>query len=217
MSDEILAALSGLIKRGRFRQAYAVGTSNADVASVRDDANFHFQVALASGFVRAGDTEAWWARARKCPNCTQAMESDMLRDSARMAVLLGQLDEAQQLLATSASLAEGDRNRQAAVKMVWGLISAARHEWGTANQFHRDAEAIWRQLGDDADEQWMRDNRFHWFAVMVMLGQKRHIRLGMILEDEPRRDRRIRLLIWHYGLRPAVLLDQYAMRWWFRH
>lgn len=178
--------LKKLIDRGKYHAAVKLGKQfDAETLAFNLDAHFWFQYALAVQ-LSGGDPSVQYRQARQASGYTPQMEADILRDEALMAIRLDRLDEALSFNRQSMLLIPGDANREAAACMVEGRILYAGGSFNTAASLHSVAQGIWNRIGDEADQQWIRNNRFHWFRAAVRAYRDEVQEIGtLILRDEP--------------------------------
>lgn len=100
----------------------------------------------------------------------EMINGDLLRDQALEAIRYGHLNLADRLLQQACLLHLEDANRQAVLRMVKARILYARKDYKKAVILHAKAEAMWGEIGGDANPQWIRSNRFHWrLATLAMV------------------------------------------------
>jgi hypothetical protein len=91
--------------------------------------------------------------------------------------------------------------------MAEARLAFAHGDISLALRLHTEADAMWRGL-KVPNEQWMRNNRFHWLKPLVAAGADQTKLYATIMADEPRRDRRVRAQIMHRLGRPGLWIDR---------
>jgi hypothetical protein len=169
-SDQLAQQLlSKLINKDRdFKGALRYGKGYLQSSKALEEVSAHvwFQVALAARLSGA-DATPFQEGARKAPDYTPILEGDLLRDAALQNVRLGRIHEAELLVPRIYALHIGDENREAALSMVKGRIEEAKGKlWAAASEYGR-ANWTWMRIGERADPQWVANNLFAWFRVLI--------------------------------------------------
>ena len=228
--QDMATIISQLINRGKLQSAHRI----ADEAIDRGDAciqsaDFWFAVYLTRLLVgtHAGDA---LARARQCSNFTRQMEGDAMRDNALALIRLrdGGYEDGviNNILWNASVLHAGDANRQAAIVMARARLNVKQAEVGGSSKgFHltrayrlfKQADTMWAQIGDKADQQWIRNNRFHWILVAARLhdrDQASRLYSQIVSSSEQRRVRLVRawLVTWLWPGRLGSRIDDRLQR-----
>ena len=209
MSSTLIAEINDLINHGKFRVAMQLAQMNADNAEVNQSAHFYFQWGLAVQLC-GDDASALWEKAKRCDDYTSTMAGDFYRDRSLAALRRRDLTQAKRMLDFALGYHRSDINRIAADVMVKARIELAQGDYETAYLFHKQADTMWKSIDKQADKQWIRNNNFHWFKAIVGIRRDNEWLYAIIMADEPRRDRRIR--VWsmkHFG-RVGLRLDAIA-------
>lgn len=209
MSSTLIAEISDLINQGKFREAVQLAETNATNFEVNQSAHFYFQWGLALSLL-GDDPKFLWNKAATCPDFTPTMAGDFYRNGSLAALRKGDLTLAKQMLDSALGLHRSDVNRIAADVMVKARIEFAKGNYEAAYAFHKQADDTWKSIGSQADQQWIRNNNFHWFKAVIATRRNNKQLYAIIMADEPRRDRQIR--VWsmkHFG-RVGLKLDAIA-------
>ncbi|HWT39660.1 MAG TPA: hypothetical protein VN081_00025 [Dongiaceae bacterium] len=219
VSRVLANSLEEAISSGSYRFAYELGQRAAS-ANPALDAHFWFQYALAAQLI-GEDGTAMVDKARKATGYSDLMECDFQRDTALLAIRKHRLKDASNNMKASRKLIPfHDGNRQAAARMVDARIHYALGRYKTAAALHADANRQWINLGDNANQQWMRNNRFHWWLAAVRARNSDAYNLGGdILRDEPI-ERRRQLVRWETNWGRTIVVAYSIMerlRWQLTH
>ncbi|PLS81144.1 hypothetical protein CYG49_02805 [Candidatus Saccharibacteria bacterium] len=175
--------------------------------------HFWFQLSLANNLLgQPSEARKCFEYAQQCPDYTPLIEGDFMRDEALALIRLNELDLAGVALKQAQRLHAEDLNRMAALVMVRGRRASAVGNYVLAERLHRQADEQWRKLGDKADQQWIKNNRFYWLKAAVMSGAdiKGLIYLHIVTTESNRKRLLATKLMYHLG-RPGVKLVERFM------
>lgn len=214
--EDPASVVATAITKGKFQRAYRIAEYIAgSLPKEMLNAHFWFQYALAALLSRH-DAKALELTniAKESEGYSRQMYGDFLRDAALNRLRRG-FDHVDHYLDLASYYVDDDPNRKAALAMARGRYALATGDAQRAWNLHNIADEMWDRLGNRADKQWARNNRFHWFKAYVALGKNEYNRnwaLREALEDEPRFDRRLRLRLMHLFGRVYLPIDRFIER-----
>lgn len=190
LSTDVIGEISDLINKGAFKAAAELARSYED-SELQDSAHFWFQYGLARNGAGLNGAKQY-IEATYCDDCTDGMKADINRDLALLAAHMGEFSLALEYLLVGLDfVSDDDFNRLAATHMIGGRVVALDGQYGDALEHHVFAHRIWQQAGDDADPQWIMNNRFYWLRTAALLERPRHgLYKQLKASPEPRADRR---------------------------
>jgi hypothetical protein len=168
-----------LINQRQFKAALEAAEDLHREAADRAQAYFLWHLTLClSGRVDTAMTIVHFARA-SCPDFTPAMEGDMYRDQVIAYIRKGDdrsLASAAALLFPIENVHQDDPNRMACLQGVRGQLAYADRDYMLAERLHREADDAWRELGNEANNQWTYNNLVHWLKATAALHGGRSIK-----------------------------------------
>jgi hypothetical protein len=211
--QRVAQRLDTLITAGHFQTAGRI--ANKYISALRQgryktptSAHTWFKLALIARLIGSGvAANNYWCMARKMDDYNDTLAGDFLRDQMLAAIRKGQLETAESFVTQIRTLHAGDTNRLAALRMAEARLAFAHGDISLALRRHTEADAMWRAL-EAPNQQWMRNNRFHWFKPVVAAGADRTVLYGKIIADEPRGDRKVRVQVMYRLGRPGLWIDR---------
>jgi len=158
--EELLVKASLLIDKRKFERAITLLT--AAIASPASE-YASFWMTLAVAYDLTGESSAadeFWRRADHCPDYTDVMYGDQLRDRARTAIARMESEVADRCIQEAERCHAGDPNRLAALMGMRGRWHFAKKEYAEALRCHLEAVRLWRASGEAAYLQWIYNNLF---------------------------------------------------------
>lgn len=192
MLERRMIEVDALISTGRWIDAFALAALNVSNSALSEKARVHFQFALIVGLSGDGEKRTReWFEAKRRWDYTHEMEGDFYRREAIELVKRGRIEGAQLARDAAEGYHKNDENRLTALIMVQGRIELARGNYAAAFVYHRMADNLWGELGEDTTYQWRVENLLHWLAAALMSGQREEAhRIFPVLLREERDARR---------------------------
>jgi len=193
--QQVIDSLDQLINKKRaFSQAYKAGLEYTEKHPHPNEISAHvwFKLALLASLT-SHDRTKFDLAAMAAPDYSIEMKGDLLRDQALEAIRMDRIELARKMVPQIESLHRDDQNRMAAWWMLKGRIAFAEDEVARAYEAYRYADTLWKEIGDEADSQWVTNNLFHLLRASTWQRYSdRHVIYVEFMDREQSTGRRLR-------------------------